>query len=110
MKFVAKNSATRILDNQISVVDLFSDPTAKFDFVIVKLNGSHPTVINKISDRGYFILSGLGTIRVGSESFDVSTEDFVFVPKGIPHGLNGKMRYAVVTSPPFSPRDDVLVK
>jgi mannose-6-phosphate isomerase-like protein (cupin superfamily) len=108
MKFTIQDSPVRIVGKQMKVTDLFADSQATFDFVIVELDGFHRSVINHVSEQAYFVLSGTGIIRVGSIAYDVKKEDFIFVPKAVPHSLKGKMRYAVLSSPPFSLHNETL--
>lgn len=106
MKFTIQDSPIRIVDKQIKVTDLFRNTQASFDFVIVELDGFHRSVINHVSEQAYFVLSGTGIIRVGSISYDVKKEDFIYVSKAVSHSLKGKMRYVVLSSPPFSLHDE----
>ena len=106
MKFTVQDSPVRMVGKQIKVTDLFADSQASFDFVIIELDGFHRSVINHVSEQAYFVLSGTGIIQVGPIAYDVKEEDFIFVPKSVPHGLKGKMRYVVLSSPPFSLHDE----
>ena len=109
MKYSPISARRRQIDETLVIRDLFVNPRAAFDFVLAELNGVHPPVINKISDRAYFILSGAGTVRVGDAVFPVSEQDLVFIPKGTIHAVNGKLKYAIITSPPFDPANEQLV-
>jgi len=89
---------------------MLSDKDFSFDFVIADLDGEHPAHINKISDRIYFILEGEGRVSVGGEISAVVKDDLVKIPKNTVHSIEGKLRYVIITSPPFDPRNEEEVK
>ncbi len=110
MKLSLRNSKTRKIDENLAINDILSDPNAAFDFVIANLNGDHPFVINKISDRAYFILSGSGEVRVANNRYNVKKDDFIFIPKNTIHTIKGNLKYIIITSPPFNPANEEIIK
>ncbi len=109
MKYSLKNSLTRKIDENLQITDLLSDKEFSFDCVVAVLSGPHPLVLNKVSDRAYYFLEGSATVTVGGSVYDVEAEDLVKIPAGTPHGLKGKTKYLVITSPPFDPNNESLV-
>jgi mannose-6-phosphate isomerase-like protein (cupin superfamily) len=106
MKKSVLDAKSRHIDSALTIWDLFAEKDFPFDFVIATLNGDHPTVTNRRSDRAYFVLSGEGLVTVGNTTHAVRADDLIAIPAGTPHSLRGNLRYAIITSPPFDPRDE----
>lgn len=106
MKKTLLDAKSRQIDSVLTICDLFSEKDFRFDFVIATLNGDHPPVTNRRSDRAYFVLSGEGLVTVGNTTHAVKAEDLIAIPAGTPHSLRGNLRYAIITSPPFDPLDE----
>lgn len=100
------HSVKRQVDSYLGINDLFSEPTASFDLVVGSLNGPHGKYINKKSDKAYLILEGNGMVHVGNEMVEVGPMDFVYIPKGTPHGIKGEIKFLIITSPPFDPQNE----
>lgn len=99
----------RQVDPSLAILDLCTPEDFPFDLVIGELDGPHHKVINSVSDKAYFILSGSGTMTVGESNIAVRPGDNISVPAGTSHSLNGKMRYLIVTSPRFNIDDERVV-
>jgi mannose-6-phosphate isomerase-like protein (cupin superfamily) len=110
MKISVKQLPKREIDKNLVIYDLLSKPELNFDFVIAELSGDHPALINKVSDRVYFILSGKGSVRVGDTMYSVDRQDLVFIPKGTIHSIHGKLKYIIITSPPFDPNNEEIIE
>lgn len=81
-----------------------------FSLAVVNLQGRHPKVRNRTSDRGYFILEGGATVVVADKTAEVSAGDAVFIPAGTWHSIEGKVKYVAVNSPPFDPTLEELAE
>lgn len=57
----------------------------------------------------YHILEGEGTLRVGSERYDLAPGLTVYVPAGQEHGGEGDFLSIVICAPPFDPDDQIVV-
>jgi len=79
----------------------------RFDVAIGRLSGIHPTMVNNVSDRAYYMISGQISFRVGDSHFDAEEGDVVIVPKGTVHSSEGEGEYLIVTSPPFDPANEM---
>jgi mannose-6-phosphate isomerase-like protein (cupin superfamily) len=107
MKFAFASAPTRRVDPSLVITDLFAEQNAPFDLVIAEIDGDHGKRINRVSDRVYFVLEGQGTVFLGGQDIDVSRFDAVFIPKGTAHGVAGKLKLAIITSPPFKRENEV---
>lgn len=107
MKSSLSQAPNRIFDN-LKICDLFKGEGFSFDFVIAELDGNHAAVRNHVSDKAYFILEGTGTAQIGIEKLEVNKDDFVKIPKGEFHSINGKLRYIIMCSPPFDPMNEEI--
>ncbi|HEY1835389.1 MAG TPA: cupin domain-containing protein [Candidatus Saccharimonadales bacterium] len=106
MKISRKDVPTRNVDAALDIAPLFDGTDFKFDVALGKLQGSHPTRANHVSDRVYFILSGAFTVRVGQKTYEAQTHDTFVIPAGVPHGISGKGEFLIVTAPPFAPENE----
>lgn len=102
MKLEMKSSPKRVIDENLTITDVLTQ-SSDFDMVFAELDGDHPTVKNSRSDRAYFILEGSGEVLVDNESYLVEKHDTIYITKGSPHTIKGKLDYLIITSPPFSP-------
>ena len=107
MKFSTKTSPIRKIDDALTIIDLFSGGKLSFDCVISRINGKHGFFTNKVSDRGYYILSGDGVVIVDDAEFKVTKGDFLAIEKGKKHGVIGNLEMLVITSPPFSVLNEI---
>ena len=109
MKINFANAEKRAIDNALTIYDMFNGENFSFDFVIAELDGDHPYLINKVSDRVYYFLEGNAKVTVGGEVYDCAQEDLVTIPKNTKHGLTGNAKYIVITSPPFNPENEIVL-
>jgi mannose-6-phosphate isomerase-like protein (cupin superfamily) len=65
--------------------------------------------MTKSSDRAYLIVEGEAEVEVGSKMSHVQAGDAVYIPKGTPHSITGKVRYVIVNSPPFDPSNEMAL-
>jgi mannose-6-phosphate isomerase-like protein (cupin superfamily) len=80
---------------------------SNFSGALIEMNGDHGKVKCLGEDRIYFILEGNGKFIIGDESNKVSPNDLIFIPKDTPYNIIGKMKYFLICSPEFDPKDDV---
>jgi len=77
----------------------------------VKIWGHHKKMVCDISDRAYYIINGEGEFQVGDgDPFEVTANDFVFIPKGEPYVFDGDMTYLVMNGPAFVPGSDQVLE
>ena len=109
LKTNAHTAKMRKVDEDLTIHELLADDTMSFDLVLATLTGGHPRVVNRVSDRAYYILSGTGNVFVGGESLAVEPGDTIRIRKGTPHSISGHLSYLIVTSPPFSPENEQVL-
>ncbi|NTV40865.1 MAG: cupin domain-containing protein [Candidatus Moranbacteria bacterium] len=80
-----------------------------FSAALIEINGDHGKLKCIGEDRIYFILEGEGKFVIGDEESKVNPNDLIFVPKNTPYNIIGKMKYFLICSPEFNPRDDVFL-
>jgi mannose-6-phosphate isomerase-like protein (cupin superfamily) len=106
IKRSVQDAPVKVIDDSLKISNLFDGAGFQFDFVIAELDGEHPIVVNKVSDRCYFILEGEGVVSVGEEVHDVRANDLVLISKNSPHSISGSLKYIIITSPPFDPENE----
>ncbi|UCD04560.1 MAG: hypothetical protein JSW73_02925 [Candidatus Woesearchaeota archaeon] len=82
----------------------------EFSAALIKLDGIHGPVMCKGEDRIYFILEGEGKFIIGNAEVNVEKEDLVFIPMKTPYDIMGTMKYLLICSPEFDPKDDVWLE
>ena len=80
---------------------------SNFSGALIEMNGDHGKVKCLGEDRIYFILEGDGKFVIGDDSNDVIPNDLIFIPKNTPYNIIGKMKYFLICSPEFDPKDDI---
>lgn len=76
---------------------------------IARINNKVPTHYHKKSDEIYYIVSGIGEMKVGDDTIPIKEGDLVYIPKTKPHTLiaqEGDVVIIFITSPPFDPQND----
>jgi mannose-6-phosphate isomerase-like protein (cupin superfamily) len=108
---ISEESVTsRRVDEALLISPLFDGRDFAFDVAKASLDGVHPPVVNRISDRAYFFLKGSATVRVDDQEFDASPGDLVVIHAGEVHALRGSAEYLIVTAPPFDPKNEAVVE
>lgn len=77
------------------------DMSSSLSLTVGMLDGLYPETASETNDRAFFVVEGEGTFQVGDESCQVGPDDAVYVPKGTPYSIKGKMKLVIVNSPPF---------
>ncbi len=80
-----------------------------FSAALIEINGDHGKLKCIGEDRIYFILDGEGKFIIEDKINDVSPNDLIFIPKDTPYNIVGKMKYLLICSPEFDPKDDVFL-
>jgi mannose-6-phosphate isomerase-like protein (cupin superfamily) len=71
---------------------------------IFEVVGSHGKVKTTKSDRIYYVVEGEGEFSVNGETFKVSTEDVIIIPKNTPYDYkttSGAMKLFLVHTPAY---------
>jgi len=76
-----------------------------FSGSLIEIDGEHGETKSLREDRIYFVLEGSGKFIVDGEEDQVSPNDLVFVPKNTPYNMIGQMKYLLVHSPEFKPKE-----
>lgn len=79
------------------------------DIASLKVAGRHGWTKTTLSDRFYFVISGVGTFTVGDKTFDVATGDLIVIPKETPYDFEGQMDLLLFCSPAFDPSKEVVL-
>lgn len=81
-----------------------------FSGALIEINGKHGKIKCLNEDRIYFIIEGDGKFILNDEEIAVSENDIVFIPKETPYDINGKLKFFLICSPEFNPKDDVILE
>lgn len=99
----------RRVDDALTIVPLFDGTNFSFDVAKAVLSGSHPPVVNRISDRVYYFLEGEATVTIGDKEHNASSGDLAVIKAGTQHAVDGTAKYLVITAPPFDPANERIV-
>jgi len=78
-----------------------------FSVALIEIDGEHGKIKCIKEDRIYFILDGEGKFIINDEEQRVSKEDVIFILKNTPYNIIGKLKFLIVCSPAFNPKDDI---
>jgi len=81
-----------------------------FSGALIEINGNHGALKCLKEDRIYFIIGGKGKFVINNQETKVSANDLIFIPKKTIYNIIGKMKYFLVCSPRFNPKDDLSLK
>jgi len=103
----SEEAEERVADENTKLKIYIKGQSKNISLALGEVRGFHGTFLNRKSERVYFILSGSGSISIEGRKFSVSQEDCVLVPVNSKHSIEGEMRYLVIDSPPFDPKDEI---
>lgn len=78
-----------------------------FSGVLIEIDGHHGKIKSLKEDRIYFIIEGNGKFIINDKEEAVSDNDSVFIPKNTPYDIIGKLKYFLICSPEFNPKNDI---
>jgi len=81
-----------------------------FSGALIEIDGHHGKIKCLNEDRIYFIIEGDGKFIINDKEEVVSKNDLVFIPKDTPYDITGKLKYFLICSPEFNPKDDIPLK
>jgi mannose-6-phosphate isomerase-like protein (cupin superfamily) len=96
-----KEAETIKKDDSFSIKDMSSDSSAPMDLVIGELDGFHGTYKNSKSVKYYLIIDGTASVKVDDDAYEVEKGDFVLIPKDSVHSIEGRVKFAIISTPPF---------
>jgi len=110
MKILRKETAPRYERDRITSYLLVSERTCESRNLTTTLVEMQPHGVQRVHshepEQMYYILEGEGIMTVGNETKNVSAGDCIFLPAGVPHGLENKantaLRYLSAASPSFT--------
>jgi len=82
---------------------------SQFSGALIEIDGDHWELKCLNEDRIYFIISWNWKFILDSVEKDIRGSDLIFVPKETPYNIIWKMKYFLVCSPEFDPKDDVFL-
>ena len=81
-----------------------------FSGALIEIDGRHGKIKCLNEDRIYFIIESDGKFIINNKEEIVSKNDLVFIPKNTPYDIVGKLKYFLICSPEFNPKDDISLK
>ncbi len=78
-----------------------------FSGALIEIDGHHGKIKCLKEDRIYFIIEGNGKFIINDKEETVSDNDLVFIPKNTSYDIIGKLKYFLICSPEFNPKDDI---
>lgn len=96
-----RDADRRVIDKALSIIDLYTGKGTPLDCVIGELDGFHGTFINHKSDKNYLVLAGNGMVSIGDAKFFISEGDFIRIPVGVKHSIEGCLKFALICNPPY---------
>ena len=109
MIYKYKKASKRNVGDNMLITDLFAEKDKNMDFVIGELNGFHGTFINEKNTKYYYILNGKATVTINDEKGEVEEGDFVEIPINAKHSIEGKVKFAIMCTPPFDIHSEKMI-
>jgi mannose-6-phosphate isomerase-like protein (cupin superfamily) len=97
------------VDDALLITQLFDGTDFAFNVAKADLNGVHPAVVNRVSDRAYYFLQGNATVTVDDQQHLAHSGDLIVIHVGQVHALQGTATYLIITAPPFDPANEQVV-
>lgn len=103
MIYKISESEERNVDSNMTIKDLYRENGASFNCVIGNLDGIHGPMINSKSIKYYLIFNASATVIIDDVPYIVEKGDFVKIPVGSIHSIDGKVEFAIICNPPYDP-------
>lgn len=92
-----------VVDNYLS-----KENNMGYSMVRTHLNGKHPLMKNKKSNRTYYLITGNATFTFEEETIDIKGGEMLTIPKDTKYSFKGEFDALLVDCPAFDPNDDVI--
>ena len=109
MIYKYKNAPKRSVGDNMMITDLYAEKKKAMDFVIGKLDGFHGTFINEKNTKYYYILNGKATVTINDKKAEVEEGDFIEIPINAKHSIEGKVKFAIMCTPPFDIHSEKII-
>lgn len=81
-----------------------------FSGALIEINGRHGKVKCLNEDRIYFIIEGTGSFIIDDKEEKISANDVIFIPRNMPYDIIGRIKFFMICSPGFNPKDDISME
>jgi len=80
-----------------------------FSWSLIEIDWNHWEIKSLTEDRIYFIISWKWYFIVDWVKKEISENDLVFIPKKTNYDINWELKYLLVCSPEFNPKNDLFI-
>lgn len=81
-----------------------------YSMVVTHLNGEHPFMKNKKSNRTYYLIDGHATFNFTDKEIKLEKGEMLTIPKDTKYSFKGIFDAVLVDCPAFNPEDDVIYR
>ncbi len=94
------------------VVDNYFDNTINIGYSVVRthLDGEHPEMLNKSSNRTYYLIKGSAEFNISGEKVKIKSGEMLTIMKNTRYSFKGKFDAILIDCPRFNPKDDVIFR
>ncbi len=82
----------------------------EFSAALIEISGVHGKLKCLHEDRIYFIIQGKGKFIINEKEEIAEKNDLIFIQKNTPYDIIGNMKYLIICSPAFNPKDDISLE
>lgn len=92
------------------IVDNYFDESVDIGYSVVQthLNGKHPVMLNKSSNRTYFLIDGHATFLIDGITVALKKNEMIVIKKNTKYSFEGEFDAILIDCPKFNPQDDVI--
>lgn len=107
-KKLVKSSSVEVEKGYI--VDNYFDESVDIGYSVVQthLNGKHPVMLNKLSNRTYFLIDGHATFLIDGKTVELKKNEMLVIEKNTKYSFEGEFDAILIDCPKFNPQDDVI--
>lgn len=105
---IKNNEAQSFQIDEATKIKRYNVALSSYDIVEIKVDGNHGKVMNKKSNKTYYITSGKGVFAIDEKSHTVEVGDVISVEANSWLNIQGnKLSALIITTPPFNADDEV---
>lgn len=105
-----KENSFEVEENYIIDNFVGKDLNLGYSMVRTHLDGKHPLMKNRLSNRTYYIINGCATFEVEGEVFKLSTGDTLTIKKDTKYKFEGKFDSILISCPAFDEKYDIIYR
>lgn len=104
---IKRSQVESVKVDEATTINRYNFSTGAYDIVEANFDGYHGCVMNKVSTKSYYILSGAATFDIDGANYKVEAGDIITAEPNRWVNIKGEnLKTLIISNPPFNPDDE----